>query len=146
MPKLFSKPRIFPLLFLVLSISVPSRAFSQEVVVVSGIDDVIQWMEKENWWGEAQRGQQLTVPHAMMTGFSDRWRENAMKMPVPQKKEIFYRLMLPLIMHANTMVLARRAELQAMNTQLKGGNALSTQDLEELRRLAILLRIVDTER
>jgi Bax protein len=146
MPKLFSKLRLLPQLIMILSITIAPRVFSQEVVVVSGIDDVIQWMEKENWWGEEQRGQQLTVPHAMMTGFSDRWREKAIKMPVPQKKEIFYRLMLPLVMHANTMVLARREELRRMQTQIKAGSALPTEDLDNLRRLAILLRIVDTER
>ena len=146
MPKLFSKLRLLPQLIVILSIAIAPRAFSQEVIVLSGIDNVIQWMEKEKWWGEEQRGQQLTVPHAMMTGFSDRWREAAMKMPVPHKKEIFYRLLLPLVMHANTIVLARREELRRMETQLKAGGALPTKDLDDLRQLAVLLRILDTER
>jgi Bax protein len=146
MPKLFSKLRLLPQLIVMLSIVIAPRSFGQEVVVLAGINSVIQWMKKENWWGEEQRGQQLIVPHAMMTGFSQQWRETAMNMPVAQKKEIFYRFMLPLVMRANAIVLSRREELRRMETQLKAGSTLSTEDLEGLRQLAVLLRILDTER
>jgi hypothetical protein len=32
-------------------------AAAQEVVVFGGLDDVIGWLEAENWWGEEERGQ-----------------------------------------------------------------------------------------
>lgn len=121
-------------------------AMSQEVIVFSSIDEAVQWLEDENWWGEEDRSKQLTVPQVVMTGFSPRWQENAAKMPVSQKKEIFYRLMLPLIMHANSMVLDIRQELGRMDAQLKAGQRLPSGDLAEIRRLAVLMRIVDTER
>ena len=105
------------------------HVFAQEVEVISGVDEAIAWMESENWWGEEKRGQQLQVPHALITGFSDRWRDSAMKMPVSQKKEIFYRLMLPLIMHANSMVLTRREELREVQTKLETGEALSPGEI-----------------
>jgi Bax protein len=139
--------RIFSgLLLWAVSLFYAQTALSQEVVVVSGVDEVVAWLESENWWGEEKRGGQLEVPHALITGFSDRWRDSAMKMPVAQKKEIFYRLMLPLVMHANTMVLARRAELKEMQAKLELGEPLSATELRELRELAVLLRIVDIER
>ncbi len=140
------RTRLLPLLFTLLAALSASHAASQEVIVLSGIDDVVEWMEAENWWGEEDRSQQLTVPHAIITGFSSRWRDNALKMPVAQKKEIFYRFMLPLIMHANSMILTRREELRQMEVRLKSENGLSPEDLEALRQLAILLRIVDSER
>jgi Bax protein len=143
---LLKRLQFLPLLIaLVISLS-SHPAMSQEVIVLSGIDGAIQWFEDEHWWGEEDRSKQLTVPHVMMTGFSDRWRKNAAKMPVPQKKEIFYRLMLPLIMHANSMVLNVRKELDRMDTQLKAGQNLSAVDIAEIRRLAVLMRIMDTER
>ena len=64
---------------------------------------------------------------------------------MPQKKEIFYRLMLPLIMHANEMVMERRERLletQAMLAELK---SISDQDLELIRQGAVLLRVMDAE-
>lgn len=120
-------------------------AMSQEVIVVSGIDEAVQWFEDESWWGEEDRDKQLTVPHVLMTGISERWRETAAKIPVSQKKEIFYRLMLPLIMHANSMVLNIRKELRRMDVQLKAGQNLTSEDLVEMRRLAVLMRIVNTQ-
>jgi Bax protein len=143
-----SARRKFSILLLLwaISLSKSQYALSQEVVVISGVDDIVSWLESENWWGEDKRGGQLQVPHAMITGFSDRWRVSTMKMPVSQKKEIFYRLMLPLVMHANTMVLARRAELRQMQAKLEQGEPLSDTELRELREFAVLLRIVDVER
>jgi len=120
-------------------------AVAQEVVVFGSIDDVVDWMRAENWWGEEQHGDQLRVPNAIITGISDRWRANAQKMPVPQKKEIFYRFMLPLVMHANTMVLDRRARLRRMSLDLAGGRNPQMADVAWLRELAVLLRIMDEE-
>jgi Bax protein len=139
--------RIRALLMLVaLVAAISSRpALGQEVVVFGGIDDIVTWFQAEDWWGEEQRGTQLQVPHALITGISDAWRTRAQNMTVQQKKEIFYRFMLPLVMHANEMVRDRRVKLHAARQQLADGNSLSTEDLEALRRLAPVLRIIDEE-
>lgn len=120
-----------------------ATANSQEVIVFESVDEVISWMKAENWWGEGKRGAQLKVPYAMITGISQRWRVAAQQLPVQQKKEIFYRFMLPLIVHANDMVMDRRARLQKMQEQLDSGRQLSTADIETLRQFAVLLRITD---
>jgi uncharacterized FlgJ-related protein len=122
-----------------------STADAQEVVVLSSPDQWMDFLKTENWWGEVNRDEQLTVPHVMITGISDRWRENAQKMPVPQKKEIFYRLLLPLAMHANELVLDRRAALEQARKKLAGGQSLSSDEVAGLSRAAVLLRILDEE-
>jgi len=122
-----------------------ATANSQEVIVFSSVDDVISWMKSENWWGEEKHGEQLKVPYAMLTGISPRWRVTAQQLPVPQKKEIFYRFMLPLIVHANDMVMDRRARLQEMQEQLDSGRQLSAADLDFLRQAAVLLRITNAD-
>lgn len=120
-------------------------AAAQEVVVFGSVDDVVDWMRAENWWGEEQHDEQLQVPNAIITGISDRWRANAQKMPVSQKKEIFYRFMLPLVMHANAMVRDRRTRLRRMSLDLVGGRKPQAADLDWLREAAVLLRIMDEE-
>ena len=70
------------------------------------------------------------------------WREVAPNLPVPQKKAIFYRLMLPLVMHANEMVMDRREKLLRVQAALAAGNALTSDEIEQLRRAAVLLRIM----
>jgi uncharacterized FlgJ-related protein len=122
-----------------------SPAVGQEVIVIGNLDDAIEWLKTEGWWGEAKRGDQLRVPHAMITGISPRWRETAQSIPVAEKKEIFYRFMLPLVMHANTMVLDRRARLTRLDESLAAGERLSAEDLGWLRLMAVLLRITDKD-
>jgi len=122
-----------------------TSAYSQEVVVLGGLDEVMDWLAAEDWWGEENRDEQLQVPHAMLTGINPRWREAAQQLPVPQKKEIFYRFMLPLIVHANDMVLDRRAGLLRMQEMLAAGQEIPAADVDALREAAVLLRIADAD-
>ena len=119
-----------------------SRASAQSVVVISGLDQTIAWLESENWWGEEKHTEQLLVPHAMVTRIPLAWKENAKNLPVAQKKEIFYRFMLPLVMHANTMVLDRRARLDAAKERVIANETLADDDLVWLHEAAVLLRII----
>jgi len=118
---------------------VPDEA--PEVVVLIGLDGLIEHLKKENWWGEVNPDEQLTVPHLMIARIHPAWRDVAPDLPVPQKKAIFYRLMLPLIMHANEMVRDRRARLLAAREALASGESLGADDMERLKSAAILLRV-----
>jgi Bax protein len=118
---------------------------AQEVIVFGDRTEVVNWLKAENWWGEEQRGEQLRVPHALIAGISQRWQQDAKQMPVAEKKEIFYRFILPLIVHANTMVLERRVRLERMAKKLAAGKSLLVRDLDWLREVAVLLRIVDSD-
>jgi uncharacterized FlgJ-related protein len=118
----------------------PAKAY--DVFVFSNLDEIMSWLESENWWGEVNRGEQLIVPHAMITGINPRWRTTAQKLPVPQKKEIFYRLMLPLIMHANEMVMDRRGRLLEAKMIVAKQQRLGDDEIESIRNGAVLLRVL----
>lgn len=117
--------------------------WAEEVIVLSGLDDTITWLKEENWWGKEKRGEQLTVPHVMIVAISKHWQENAPNLQVDTKKEIFYRFMLPLVVHANTMVLDRRERLQQMKATISGNGVLSAEDDKWLHDIADILRITD---
>lgn len=119
-----------------------SPAFATNVFVFSGLDELIEWLEAEDWWGEVHRGDQLDVPHAIITGINPRWREVAQALPVPEKKEIFYRLMLPLIVHANGMVLERRDRLLQAQAMLARQERVSDEEINRIREGAVLLRVM----
>jgi len=119
--------------------------YAQSVIVFGSLDQAISWLESEEWWGEEKRGNQLEVPHAMLTGIPTRWQQTAKNLPVAQKKEIFYRFMLPLIMHANSMVLDRRSRLASMREKATAGGAQSADDLTWLHQAAVLLRIIKND-
>jgi uncharacterized FlgJ-related protein len=122
-----------------------AQARGKEVVVLGGAEQVMDWLQSENWWGEENRDEQLTVPRAIITGINPRWRETAPNLPVQQKKELFYRFMLPLVVHANDMVMERREGLFRMRAALETGDAQSDADMQALREGARLLRILKSE-
>jgi Bax protein len=125
--------------------STPSSLEAPEVIVVVGMNGLIERLKQEQWWGEVNRDEQLTVPHLMIAGIKPSWRIVAQEMPVQQKKAVFYRLMLPLVMHANKMVMDRRVVLLKARDSLAAGKELTLTDLELLKEGALLMRIKPAE-
>jgi Bax protein len=130
-------------LLLLLIHAVP--ALGQEVTVMGSTEDAVNWLKSENWWGEKKPGEQRSVPNTMITGISTRWKTHAQKIPVAEKKELFYRFMLPLVMHANRLVIDRRARLEEMAALASKQQTLEATDLELLQRALVLLRISTQE-
>jgi uncharacterized FlgJ-related protein len=122
-----------------------SPAAAQEVIVFGGPEDAKQWLTEEGWWGENKRGEQLSVPRAIITGINPSWRQTAQELTVSEKKEVFYRFMLPLVVHANNMVLDRRAKLERARQRIEAGESISAIELQDLRNGADLLRVLSRE-
>lgn len=110
-----------------------------EVVILHGPEEMESWLTAENWWGEVNRAEQLTVPHVLVTGIHPSWKEVAVKLPVPVKKELFYRLMLPLVMHANLMVSTFRENLLQARAEYTADGRISEASLAVMKRLLPLL-------
>lgn len=129
----------------ILALCTVSFVHAQEVLVFTGHQESIAWMESIDWWGEEWRAEQLKVPRTLLIGISPKWQEEATQMPVPVKKEFFYRCLLPLVTHANWMVRQRRDWLRAREAELKKGNEPEGENLENLRRFAVVLRVKTEE-
>ena len=84
----------------------------------------------------------MTVPRLMITGITERWQQTAASLPVSSKKEVFYRLMLPLAVHANVMVMDRRARLTRVRRAIEIGDSVASEDLESIRSGARLLKVL----
>ena len=122
----------------------PLRA--QEVTVLGSQKEILAMLEADNWWSEKKRGQPLKVPYKMVVAITERWRKHAPKLPVSTKKEIFFSSLLPLVLHANTMVLDRRDRLQQADKKLARGGTLSAEEVAQLQEMAVLLRIATREK
>jgi Bax protein len=118
---------------------------SSEVVVVTGIPGLIEFLQAENWWGPEPKGEALNAPRLMITAIKPSWQEAAKKLTVPEKKQIFYRLMLPLVMHANDMVMDFRGGLEQAAVELARDETLAPESLALVQRLAILLPGIERE-
>lgn len=102
---------------------------------------MIEWYQSVDWWGEETRDEQTRVPRFLMANVPDSWAETAKDLPVTTKKELFYRTMLPLIVHANNMVRESRDRLNQMSRQVANGDSLSPEDSIWLAEIRPLLRI-----
>ena len=60
-----------------------------EITVLYGREEFVPWLEAENWWGKAEEGGQLKVPHFIITAIHPSWKEFSTTLPVPVKKELF---------------------------------------------------------
>ena len=134
------------IVLVILLLGLTTSVLAQDVIVLAGLDETIAWFQAQNWWGKEKHGEQLTVPRMMIAGISKQWRKNAPTLPVSTKKEIFYRFMLPLVVHANTMVVNRRERLQRLADTIKAGGKLTVDDDTWLREIAVVLRIADREK
>lgn len=115
-----------------------------DIVVFSHIDEITDWFTTKGFWLEQNHAAEQDVPYVVLTGISDRWQDTAQQLPVAEKKDIFYHFMLPLVLHANHMVLERREDVLQMRATLAAGNHLSDTDFQTLREGAVLLRVIDT--
>jgi uncharacterized FlgJ-related protein len=118
---------------------------AQEITVIGSQEEAIALIEADRWWAERKRGQQLKVPHTLVLAITERWKNAAPELPVPVKKEIFFASLLPLVVHANTMVLDRRERLMQADSKLARGESLSDEELAKLQDMAVLLRIASPE-
>jgi len=143
---MFTRQQVLTLLSLAAAAVVSTTpASAQDVTVFGGPEDAEKWLIGENWWGEEKRGEQLQVPHALITGINPRWRQTSQALTVAEKKEVFYRFMLPLVVHANGMVLERRQRLTEGRDRIKAGGTIDDSELAELRNGAVLLRVLSPD-
>ena len=116
-----------------------------EVVVLYGREELVPFLESENWWSTVNTEEQLTVPHIMITAIHPSWKEYAAQLTVPVKKELFYRLMAPLVMHANMMVSGFREELLKAQKDFEADGQVTEEGLVVIRRAAMLLPDMEPE-
>jgi uncharacterized FlgJ-related protein len=110
-----------------------------EVLVFASLQDMIALLAAEDWWGEPEADEPLHVPRLLITAIRPSWQEASKSIPVQDKKALFYRLMLPQVLHANHMVMEFRAGLEQAQRELASEGRVSEQSLALLRRLALLL-------
>ena len=112
-----------------------------EVHVFSTLQQSFAWLKKQQWWGEFPVDQQLNVPRSLLLKINKRWQKESGKLPVQTKKSVFYRVLLPMVLHANEMIRVRRNKLEKLKQKLLSGAPPEESDQKWLEKLAFLLRI-----
>jgi uncharacterized FlgJ-related protein len=82
------------------------------------------------------------VPRIYITKIPSRWRDKTSEgMPVVEKKRAFFRLLGPLVLHANELIQADRQELESIVATLRLGESISAREETFMRETAIAYKV-----
>jgi len=101
------------LIFLLNSLlSLPSYAQTQEKnfveVEINSLDGLMALFKKHHYTIKDWQSGNREVPRITFDGVSEKWKKTSNHIPVKQKKQVFFRLMAPLVLISNDKILAER--------------------------------------
>ena len=121
-----------------------------EVVTIQSLDELMALFDRLNYnsksWAEGNR----EVPRLTFERVRENWKKTSQEIPVPTKKQVFFRLMAPLVLMANEKIINSRqyaADSDLADPHLKAQaikyKVISDPDspLDEKQRQELLKRI-----
>ena len=121
-----------------------------EVIKIGSLDELMTLFEELNYtrksWEEGNR----EVPRITFDRVRENWKKTSKNMPVPLKKQVFFRLMAPLVLMSNENILLERQliidsplDAPELKTLARKYKILSDSEeaLDETKRKALLDRI-----
>ena len=105
-----------------------------EIVRVVSVEQLNHYYDRLDYTAEALAAGEITeVPRLRLERIPERWSEG---ISVADKKSVFYRTILPLILEVNERVLAERAQLLDLRTAIASGQETAARDILWLAGLA----------
>jgi len=99
-----------------------------------------------NYTPEAWQAGIREVPRLYITDVPPRWRDKTSKeLDVVTKKRVFFRLLGPLVLHANELIQSDRERVESIIGALRAGAAVSREDQTFLRETAAAYKVVEGE-
>lgn len=89
--------------------SIANNAKNQFIEVeIRSLDGLMTLFKKHHYTSKDWQNGNREVPRLTFDGVNERWKETSSKIPVKQKKQVFFRLMAPLVLISNENILAER--------------------------------------
>jgi len=99
-------------------------------------------INKLNYTPQAWKDGVREVPRLYITYISPRWRDKTSKeLDVTTKKSVFFRLLGPLVLHANELIQADRARVASIVEALRSKQAVSPEDQNFLRETMTVYKV-----
>lgn len=83
-----------------------------EVIKIQSLDELMALFKKHQYTNESWAQGNREVPRLSFDNVSTRWHQTANKIPVKLKKEVFFRLMAPLVLISNEQILLERSIIE----------------------------------
>ena len=81
---------------------------SPETIEIRSLDELMALFDKLNYNSKSWAAGNREVPRLSFDRLQENWKRTSQKIPVPIKKQVFFRLMAPLVLMANEKVLDAR--------------------------------------
>jgi len=109
-------------------------------------EQVEELAESLNYTPAAWQAGIREVPRLYITTVPSRWRDTTSDgMPVVDKKRAFFRLVGPLVLHANELIQADRQQLESIVKTLRSGDSISPGEETFIREIAVAYKLAEAE-
>ncbi|MEW6998658.1 glucosaminidase domain-containing protein [Colwelliaceae bacterium BS250] len=105
------------------------------VVEIGSLDDLFHLFELHQYDSNSWANGNREVPRISFDEISESWKVNSAKMTVQQKKQIFFRLITPLILISNERILLEREEVES-----------SSLDSQNLKEIALKYHVIKSDK
>lgn len=87
-------------------------------ISTNSTEDIFQLFDSIGYTSEAWQQGVREIPRIYMTNIPSRWKTESNALSVVRKKEIFFRLLAPVILRSNELILLEKDELAKLTTNL----------------------------
>ena len=107
---------------------------------------VLEIYEKLNYTPEAWQAGIREIPRVYLVSIGDKWGSSASKeVTILNKKQLFFRGLTPLILHANELILKDRTRLEKVRSSFQGNSSMSEIDTIWIMKLSELYKVKTDE-
>ena len=137
--------RLLAMWSIIFTISLPSIAHAgdlPDIRIISSVQELVTLYEQADYWGELEPDKILQVPPILAVATVKQWRQEATGMTVEDKKELFYRSLLPLVLYSNNAIIEERGKLLDIIERHPDLSAVSEADVASILDLGIRYRLI----
>jgi len=114
-------------------------------IEIESHDDVKALFEKLGYTPEAWQAGIREVPRMYLTNVPRRWgKKTSKEITVLTKKRVFFRVLAPLVLRSNELILRERTRAETLASEIRAGKQLSAEDRQWLQELAVYYKVIDS--
>jgi uncharacterized FlgJ-related protein len=116
---------------------------ADEKVACRNYKDVLALFDRLGYTQKAWQAGIREIPRVYLSGVPDTWRDRSAKqLSVADKKKLFFRLIAPIVLRINELILADRVRANRLSERLAQGQSVTTDDRAWLSELAVKYKVL----
>jgi Bax protein len=139
---------VLAILFLVFPVATALAGIPMEselpvrTVTSNSTEEIFSLFDSVGYTAEAWQQGLREIPRIYMTSIPKRWKTESDQLTVARKKEIFFRLLAPVVLRTNELIMMERKQLNKLTTRYPN---LDPEEKESLLALARKYKVIKAE-